>query len=65
MDMHTPLYVKWITKVLLLSTGTSAQCYVAARWEGSLGRMYTYVCMASSFSVHLKLSLLFIGYTPI
>ena len=40
MDMYIPLYFKWITnKVLLHSTGNSAQCYVAALpgWEGSLG----------------------------
>ena len=30
-DMYTLLYLKWITnKVLLYSTGNSAQCYVAA-----------------------------------
>ena len=33
-DMYTLLYLKWITsKVLLYSTGNSAQCYVAA-WMG-------------------------------
>ena len=31
MDMYTLLYLKWVTnKVLLYSTGKSAQCYVAA-----------------------------------
>ena len=31
MDMHTLLYLKWITsKDLLYSIGNSAQCYVAA-----------------------------------
>ena len=31
MDMDTTMYLKWITnKVLLCSTGNSAQCYVAA-----------------------------------
>ena len=30
MDMHTLLYLKWITnKVLLYSTWNSAQCYMA------------------------------------
>ena len=34
MDMHTLLYLKWITnKEVLYSTGNSAQCYVAA-WMG-------------------------------
>ena len=34
MDMYTPLYLKWITnKDLLYTTGSSAQCYVAA-WMG-------------------------------
>ena len=47
MDMHTLLYLKWITnKILLYSTGNSAQCYMAAltgkgssarRWEGQAG----------------------------
>ena len=36
-DTYTLLYLKWITnKDLLYSTGNSAQCYVAAWWEGSL-----------------------------
>ena len=34
MDMYTLLYLKWITsKVLLYSTGNSAQYYIAA-WMG-------------------------------
>jgi len=34
MDMHTRLYLKWITnRDLTYSTGNSAQCYVAA-WMG-------------------------------
>ena len=38
MDMYTLLYLKWITnKDLLYSTGNSAQCYVAACMECSLG----------------------------
>ena len=45
-DMYTLLYLKWITnKVLLYSTGNSAQCYVAAWMEGSLrenGHIYMY-----------------------
>lgn len=40
---------------LLNSTGTSAQCYVAGRWEG-LGEVDTCICMINPFTVHLKLS---------
>ena len=46
MDKHMLLYLKWITnKDLLYSTWNSAQCYVAAGWEGGLGKngdMYMY-----------------------
>ena len=36
--MYTLLYLQWITsKGLPHSTGSSAQCHVAAGWEGSLG----------------------------
>ena len=36
MDMDAMLYLKWIAnKVLLYSTGNSAQCYVAA-WTGGV-----------------------------
>ena len=46
MGMYTLLYSKWITnKDLLYSTWDSAQCYVAAGWEGGLGEngyMYMY-----------------------
>ena len=45
-DMYTLLYLKWITnKVLLCSTGNSAQCYVAAWMGGEFGEngyMYMY-----------------------
>ena len=35
-DVYTLLYLKWITnKVVLYSTGNSAQCYVAA-WKGGV-----------------------------
>ena len=38
MDMYTLLYLKWIAnKDLLCSTENSAECYVAAGWERSLG----------------------------
>ena len=45
--MCTLLYLKWITnKVLLYSTGNSAQCYMAAWNEGEFGEngyMYSVV----------------------
>ena len=38
MDVYTLLSLKWITNMdLLYSTGNSAQCYVAAWMERSLG----------------------------
>ena len=57
MDMCTVLYLKWISnKVLLYSTGNSAQCYVAAWMGGGIwARMDTYGSMADPFAVHLKL----------
>ena len=55
-DMHTPLYLKWIpTKDLLSSTEYSAQCYVAA-WMGGEFReewIPVYVWL-SPFIVHWK-----------
>ena len=54
MDMYTLLYLKWITnKDLLYTTGDSAQCYVAARIGGFMGRIETWL---SPYAVHLKLS---------
>ena len=49
-DMYTLLYLKRIaSKVVLCSTGNSAQCYVAALDErGVWGRMDTCICMAES-----------------
>ena len=42
-NMYTLLYFKWITnKVLLSSTGNSAQCYVAAWIGGENGSMHMY-----------------------
>ena len=67
-DMYTLLYLKWITnKVLLYSTGNSAQCYVAA-WVGGEfgGRMDTCICMAESLCCPSEtITTLIIGYTPI
>ena len=57
-DMYTLLYLKRITnKNLLYSTGTSAQCYVAAWMGGESGGewIHAYVWL-SCFAVHLKLS---------
>ena len=55
---YTLLYVKWITnRVLLCSTGNSAQGYVAAWMGGEFGGEWIHVYVWSSpFAVHLKLS---------
>ena len=46
MDMYTTLYLKWITnKVLLYSTGNSAQCHVAAWMGGEFEGEWTHVCV--------------------
>ena len=48
--MYTLLYLKWTTnKELLWSTGSSAQCYVAA-WMGREmgGGLGTCICIAES-----------------
>ena len=38
MNMHTLLYLRWVTnKVLWYSTGNSAQCYVADWMGGEFG----------------------------
>ena len=58
MDMYTPLYLKYITnKVLLCSTGNSAQCCMAV-WMGGECRgegIHVYVWL-SPFAVRLTLS---------
>ena len=66
-NMYILLYLKWITnKDLLYSTGNSAQCYVAAWMGGESGEEWIHVYVwLSPFTVHLKLSLLLISYTPI
>ena len=58
MDMYTLLYLRWIIdKDLLHSTGTSAQCYVAAWMGGEFGRQWIHVYVRlSPFAIHLKLS---------
>ena len=66
-DMHTLLYLKWITnKDLLYSTGKFAQCYVAAwtrRWFG--GEWIHVSGMAESLCyLPETITILLIGYTP-
>ena len=53
---YTLLYVKWITnRVLLCSTGNSAQGYVAAWMGGEFGEEWIHVYVwLSTFAVHLK-----------
>jgi len=55
--MYMLLYLKWITnKVLLCSTGNSAQCYVTAWMGGELGGEWIHIYVwLNSFAVHLKL----------
>ena len=44
LDMYTLLYFKWmINKVLLYSTGNSAQCYVAAWLGGDFRGEWTHI----------------------
>ena len=65
--LYTLLYLKWINnKVLLHSTGNSAQCYVAAWMEFGGEWIHVHVWL-SPFTVHQKLSqhCLLISYTPI
>ena len=67
-NMYTLLYLKWLTnKVLLYSTGNSAQRHMAAWMGGKFGgRMDTYICMAESLCCLPENSTaLLIGYTPI
>ena len=56
--MYTLPYLKWVTrKVLLYTTGTSAQCYVAAWMGGEFGEEWILGCIwLSPFAVHLKSS---------
>ena len=66
-DMYILIQFKWITnKDLLYSTGNSAQCYVAARMEGSWGRMCTCICMARSLCCSPEtITTLLIGYEKV
>ena len=58
MDMDTLLYLTWRSnKDLLDSTGTSAQCHMAAWMGEEFGGEWIYVHVwLSAFAVHLKLS---------
>ena len=58
MDMHTLMYLKWITnKALLYNAGNSAQCFVAAWMGGELGGEWIHVYVwLSTVVLHLKLS---------
>ena len=66
-DTHSLLYLKWINKDLLCSTGNSTRCYMVAWPGGEFGREWIHVCVwLSPFTVHLKLpQKLLISYTPI
>ena len=67
MNIHTLLYIRAITnKDLLYSSGNSARGYGAAWMGGEFGGewMPAYVRL-SLFAVHLKLTTLLTGYTPI
>ena len=66
--MSTLLCLKWITnKILLYSTGNSAQCYVAA-WRGEeFGGEWIHVYVMTEF-LHCPpetITTLLISYTPI
>ena len=58
MDMHTLLYLKWVTnKDLLYSTWDSVQCYIAAWMREEFGGEWIHVYVRlSPFAVHLKLT---------
>ena len=46
MDMHTLLYLKWLTNTeLLYGTGNSAECYMAAWMGGESGGENGYMCV--------------------
>ena len=66
-DMHTLLYLKWITnKDLLYSTGKFAQCYVAAWMRRWFGGEWIHVSGMAESLCYLPetITILLIGYTP-
>ena len=67
MDMYTLLYLKWTTnKVLLYSTGNSAQCFVAAWMGGQTGGewIHVYVWLSPFNCSPETVITLIINYTP-
>ena len=50
MDVDTPIHLKWLTKNLLYSPGSSAQCYVAAWMGGKFGGEWKQVSVRPSHS---------------
>ena len=66
MDMHTLLYLKWVTnKDLLYSTWDSVQCYIAAWMREEFGGEWIHVYMAESLCCSLETVTLLISYIPI
>ena len=60
------IYLRWITNIkLLCSTGNSTQLYDSLDRRGVLGTRIPGYILLSSFTVHLKLRILLISYTPI
>ena len=67
-DMYTLLYLKQIThKVLLNSTGNSAQFYVVAPMVGEFGReqIHVYARLSHYCCAPETITTLLISYTPI
>ena len=66
-NTHALLCLGWMTsRVLLGSTGSSVQCYVAADGRGVWGRRDTCICMAESLCCPPETIItLLIGYTSI
>ena len=59
------LYLRWITKnELLCSTGNSTQLYDSLDGRGVFGTRIPGYIWLSPFTVHLKLRILLISYTP-
>ena len=60
------LYLRWITNnVLLCSTGNSAQLYDNLVGRGIFGTRIPRYIQLRPFTIHLKLRILLISYTPI
>ena len=68
MDVHTLLYLRWVTnKHLLCNTGNSTQCCVAGWVGGQFGRKWilVYVWAESLCRPPETIPTLLIGYNPI